>query len=58
MAKKTITVELTREEAQHLSERCTESTNAPKVNGYSCETCRAIDSKLRCALQSAEHHGE
>jgi hypothetical protein len=45
---------LTRDEMQHLLARCTESTNTPKVNGYSCEVCRAIGEKLERALASPE----
>jgi hypothetical protein len=49
-----VLVELDREQAEHLFERCTESTNAPKINGYSCENCRAIGETLRAALSSTQ----
>lgn len=44
---------LTHEEMQHLLDRCTESTNAPKVNGYSCEVCRVIGAKIEAALSGS-----
>lgn len=49
-----VTVTLNRDAAAHLLERCTETTNAPKVNGYSCETCREIGETLRAALERSE----
>lgn len=50
----TVTLKLDREQAEHLFRRCTESTNAPKINGYSCEDCRAIGTALRAALDGEE----
>jgi hypothetical protein len=52
-----VVVRLGEEKARHLFERCTESTNAPKINGYSCEDCREIGETLRAAIDSPPVEG-
>jgi hypothetical protein len=54
MTNQQITVTLDRDLVEHLFERCTESTNTPKVNGYSCEDCRAIGTLLGPALDAED----
>ena len=46
-----VTVELTRDEAEHAMARGDHPTNACLINDYSCEICAGIAAKLRVALE-------